>query len=82
MNERIENIICWASGVSNDNNIWYIFDLSYLINPTFNDKQFCFGYSDVNCMVDCFLDRFGVRMDMSNGDCYIISDTSIRNNNN
>jgi len=33
-------------------------------------------------MVDHFFDRFGVRIDMSNGGCYIISDTSTKNNNN
>jgi len=68
--------------IDNDNDIQYVLHLNYLINSTSNGEQLHFSCGDINYIVDCFLNGFGVRMDMSNKDYYIVSNANIKNNDN
>ena len=68
--------------IYNNNNTRYFRDLSGLIDTTPNCKEFSLSISNIDCMIDCFLNWTGVRMNVSNRYGNVVHNTGIKDNNN
>ena len=67
--------------ICNDNNMTYIGDTNCLIDVIANSKQFSFGRSDIDCLVNCFNDWLIIQVDMQYWHGNMILDIGIRDNN-
>ena len=67
--------------IYNNNNTRYFRDLSGLIDTTPNCKEFSLSISNIDFMIDCFLNWTGVRMNV-NRYGNVVHNTGIKDNNN
>ena len=82
MNKLVKILIHWVDWVSDNDNVKNIYNLDSFINPTSYSKYLYFSYYNIDSIMDCLFNETGVRMDMGDEYGYIVSDVSIRNNNN
>ena len=78
----VKFLIYWVDWVSDNDNVKNIYNLDSFINPTSYSKYLYFSYYNIDSIMDCLFNETGVRMDMGDGYGYIVSNVSIRNNNN
>jgi len=74
MEGEIEDVLSQMDRISDNNNMRSIQDLNSLINSTSDSKYFSFGCGDI--------DRIGIQVDMCDRYSNIVSDASIKDNNN
>ena len=82
MYKRIKDTFSCMNVIHDDNNIsgsWYLDSLVYI---TSNSKEFGFGWSDIDSVINCLSDVIRRRVDIRNGHSNVISNASIWNNNN
>jgi len=78
MQLRIKYLFGHVDGVSNNNYFRDFFFVTGLVKTASNRKEFYFGASDEDCMMNCLDKRFVLYVNMQDQYGYVMFDASIR----
>ena len=78
--KRIKNSFYSINRICDDNNFKNPRNIDGFVDSTSNSKKFSFSRGNVYHVVQSSNNRFFMDINVSNGDCYVVLDTSIRNN--
>ena len=80
MNCRIKDALSHMNCIYNDNDMSSFWNLDSLVNPISDSKEFGLSWGDIDSVMNCFLDIIKMRMDVRDICGNIVSNTSVRNN--